>query len=372
MWVGREQGVRKVTTIAITGAAGLIGMRLIATLDRHPEVTRIVGLDRRAPQGVRSSRFVFRQVDVRDPQLERSFDGVDVLVHLAFQLDPIHDEQTMRAVNVDGTRNVVEAAERAGVGHLVYLSSVVAYGAATDNDLPLTEESPIRGTPDFNYAEHKRDVELWLERWLQHPHDLDVAILRPALVLGPGIENFLTRILEAPRFTQVRGHAPPLQFVHLDDVVSAIVHAIDQRLTGAYNVCAEGWLSFDEVAELVGRRPIAIPEELAFTMTERLWKLGIGEQPPGVVRHLMHPWVMSPSKLMATGWRPRITNRAALAETAAEHADHVSLVGVRTRWSTLRRVAVAAGAAGALLVGLGVRAWRRSRAQDPDEEPSAS
>lgn len=363
--------MRKVTTVGITGAAGLIGRRLTATLERRPDVTRIVGLDRRGPEGITSSRFVFRQIDVRDPDLHSSLGGIDVLIHLAFQMDPIHDEETMWSVNVDGTRNVIEAADRAGVGHLVYLSSVVAYGAAADNDLPLTEESPIRGTPDFNYAEHKREVEAWLERWLQHPRDLDVAILRPALVLGPGIQNFVTRIFEAPRITQVRGHAPPLQFLHLDDLVSAIVHTIDQRLTGAYNVCAEGWLSFDEVVELVGRRTIAIPEELAFTTAERLWKLGIGEQPPGVVRHFMHPWVMSPSRLMATGWRPRITNRAALAETVAEHEGHVALAGVRTRWSTLRGIAVAAGAAGVLLVALAVRAWRRSRRDAADDDPAA-
>lgn len=349
------------TTIAITGAAGLIGRRLTAVLDRRDDVTRIVGLDRRAPEGTASTRFVFRQVDVRDPDLASSLDGVDVLIHLAFQMDPIHDEQTMRSVNVDGTRNVFEAAERAGVQRVVYLSSVVAYGAAADNDLPLTEESPIRGTPDLNYAEHKRDVEQWLARWQQHPRNVDVTVLRSAMVLGPGVQNFITRILEAPRFTQIRGHAPPLQFVHLDDLVAAIDHAIEQRLTGVYNVCAEGWLAFDEVVAIVGRRPIALPEELAFTTAARLWKLGIGEQPPGIVLHLMHPWVMSASKLMATGWRPRITNRAALAETVAEHADHVAVVGLRTRWSTIRRVALIGTLVGLLAVGLTIRAWRRSR-----------
>ncbi len=351
------------TTIAITGVAGLVGRRLVAVLERRPDVTRIVGIDRRTPEGFTSLRCVFRHADVRDPDLAAALHGIDVVIHLACQLDPIHDEAAMRAMNVDGTRNVVEAAERAGVDRLVHLSSVLAYGAAADNDVPLTEDSPLRGTPAFNYAEHKRDAELWLADWLREPRNLEVTVLRSAMVLGHGVDNVLTRLLEGPRLTTIRGYEPPMQFVHLDDLVAAIVHVIDHHLTGPYNVSAEGWLSYEEVLELVGRRPVAIPEEFAFTSTERLWELGIGEHPPGLVYHLMHPWVMSPAKLVATGWQPHITNRAALVETVAEHAGYVALLGVRARWSTVGAIAATVAAVTALLAGLGWRGWRRRRAR---------
>ena len=351
--------MRKVTTIAITGASGLVGRRLATALEARPGVTRIVGLDRRVPQGVNSSRFVHRPADITSPAIGAALEGVEVVVHLASRFDPMHDEAAMRAVNVDGTRNLIEAAERAGVKQLVHLSSAAVYGAYADNDLPLTESSPLRGTPGLPYSEHQRDVELWLADRQREPHHLDVAVLRSALVLGPGVENVATRLLEGPRVTMVRGHEPPLQFVHLDDLVSAIMHVIDQGLQGPYNVSAEGWLAFSDVLKVVGKRAIALPEELAYTTAERLWKLGIGEYPPGLVAHLMHPWVMSPAKLIATGWQPHVTNRAAVAETAAEHAGHVAVMGVRTRWSTLGWVG--AGFAATSLVGflLLVRALHR-------------
>lgn len=350
------------TTIAITGVAGLLGRRLVRSLEQRSDVSRIVGLDRRTPQGLISPRFVFRQLDVRGPEVGQALRGVDVLIHLAFQLDPIHDESLMRAVNVDGTRNVIEAAERAGVGQVIYPSSVVAYGASADNDLPLTEASPIRGTPEFSYAEHKRDVEQWLATWLAEERRTAVCILRPALTLGPGVQNFVTRILEGPRFATVRGHTPPLQFVHLDDVVAAIEHAMDHHLAGPYNVCAEGWLSFDEVLDLVDRREVSVPEELAYSLVDRFWKLGVGDFPPGVVQHLMHPCVMSPAKLVATGWRPTVTNRAALVETVREHADHVAMAGVRTRWSTVRRVLGGLAVSGVVGMVWALRALRRRHA----------
>ena len=347
--------------IAITGVGGLLGRRLVTELEQRPDVERIVGIDRRSPEGLTANKLAYRQVDVRDPKLADAFDGVDVVVHLAFQMDPIHDEAAMRSINIDGTRNVVAAAELAGVGHLVYPSSVVAYGAHPDNDVPLTEESPLRGVRGFNYAEHKRELEEWLAPRLAAPEDGTVlTVLRMAALLGPGVDNFITRTFEAPRLPSIKGHRPPLQFLHPDDAISAILHVIDHRLAGAYNVGSEGWLSYEEVAGIVGRGLVELPEEVAYSTLARLWSLGIGEQPPGLVDLFAHPWVMSSAKLVGTGWRPQHTNRDALATMAAEHAPYVSLLGVRTRWATVRRV----GAAGALLSALAgwqlVAAARRS------------
>ncbi len=349
------------TTVAITGASGRLGRRLVEVLIRRPDISRVVGLDRRSPSGLTSSRFVHRPSDVTDPAIGEALRGVDVVVHLATRIDARPDEAAMRALNVDGTRNLVLAAEAAGVERLVHLSSVAAYGAAPDNDLPLTEASELRGTPGFPFAEQQRDVERWLEVWASEDHDLRVTVLRSAMVIGPGIDNLATRLLEAPRFVMIRGHEPPLQVVHLDDLVGAIVHVIDRELAGTYNVSAEGWLAFDQIRAMVGRPVVAIPEELAFTVSERLWKLGLGEYPPGLVAHLMHPWVMSPAKLIATGWQPHITNRAALAEAVADHADYVAAAGFRTRWSTIRRAAAGAATVGLVLLAFGIRGWRRRR-----------
>jgi nucleoside-diphosphate-sugar epimerase len=349
-----------VTTIAITGVGGLLGRRLAAAFDARDDVERIVGVDVRRPVGLNSAKLTFRHGDVRDPAIADAFRDVDALVHLAFQMDPIHDEATMRSINLDGTRTVFEAARAAGVRQVVYPSSVVAYGAHPDNDLPLTEDSPLRGTPTFNYSEHKRDVEAWLWPWLDGVDDLEVTVLRPAAVLGAGMQNFVSRTFEAPRVLLVKGHKPPLQFVHVDDVVSAILHVLDHHLTGAYNVCAEGWLSMDEVTAIVGRRTLQVPEEVAFSSAERLWNLGLGEQPPGMVHHLMHPWVMSPAKLVATGWAPEHSNRDALDEAAREHRAYIAVLGRRAKRSTVRSVALA----GAGLAGLAaVAAARRAREQ---------
>ncbi len=350
-------------TIAITGVGGLIGRRLVAALASREDIERLIGIDRLAPDGLTAPALVVQSADVRDPDLAEGLEGVDALVHLAFQLDPLHDEDHMRSVNVAGTRNVIEAAHRAGVGHVVYLSSVAAYGAHPDNEVPLSETSPIRGTPGFNYAEHKAEIEQWLAS--RGPAiGPDLTVLRVAPVLGPGVQNFISRWFEAPRVTLVKGHKPPLQFVHLDDVVAAIVHVLDRHLTGVYNVSAEGWLSLDEVTAIVGRRTVEVPEEVAFSSAERLWRLGIGEQPPGLIRHIMYPYVVDPSRLIATGWQPRHSNRDALDVFAQEHRRYLALAGVRATKGTVALGATAlAGLAGLAAVSGSRRLLRQRRAR---------
>lgn len=347
------------TTVAITGASGLIGRRLVDVLEARDDVTRIVGLDVTVPTGVRGPRYVHHAADVRDANAVRAaLSGVDVVVHLAFLIDSHRDGDHMRSVNVDGSRTVLEAAHAAGARRIVHLSSVVAYGAHPDNDLPLTEASALRGTADYDYSEHKREVEEWLWPWHADRPGPRLTVLRPAAVLGPGVDSVVTRLMELPRMPAVAGHRPPLQFVHVDDVVSAIVHVIDHELDGAYNVCSEGWVPYDEVVAMVGREMLEVPAGVAASAADLGWRLGLTGYPVGVVQLLMHPWVMSAARLTATGWHPRHTNREALAETLAEHGDRV-LIG---RWRTSRTaVAITGRVLGAAAIVGVVAAIRRRR-----------
>ncbi|MEX1163513.1 MAG: NAD-dependent epimerase/dehydratase family protein [Nitriliruptor sp.] len=349
--------------MAVTGAEGLIGRRLVDRLVGDPRVSRIIALDVAEPSGSPRPKVERRRADVRDPAIASVFHGVDVVVHLAFVLDPSRDEAAMHAVNVGGTRTVLQAARDAGVRKVVYVSSATVYGAHPDNPLPITEDRPLRPNTPFNYAEHKAEIERWLWPWVEQQHDMVVTVLRPSIVAGPGVSNFISRQLDAPRFNAIRGHKPPIQFVHVDDVASALQHTIHHDLPGPYNVSSIGWLSFDEVTAIAGRKVLEVPEELAFTLADRLWKLGVGEAPAGQVPYLMHPWVVSVDALVATGWRPERSNRDALAEMAAEHADELVLGPLHTRRSRVRVVAAVTVALGTGVIAAVAhrRFWGRRR-----------
>ena len=343
------------SVVAVTGASGYIGQRLRTRLEADPEVARIVGIDVAEPVAG-SPKLDFHQIDVRDARCAKALAGVDVVIHLAFQHDPIRDEERMRSVNVDGTRNVLEAADAAGARKFVYLSSSTVYGAHADNDVPLTESSPLRPNADFAFAVHKLETERLVEAFRARPGAV-ATIFRSAVVFGPNTENFVSRMLEAPRLLAVRGYAPPLQLVHEEDVASALELAVRADLDGVFNLAADGWLSHDEVEGLTGKRRVELPEAVAFSMAERLWRTGLTAAPPGELHFVMHPWVADNAKLRAAGWEPRYTNREALAEELAAHRNWISVGRARVRKDSLAKGAAATlGAVGAMAL---VRRARR-------------
>lgn len=347
------------STIAITGCSGYLGSRLIERLAGDDSVGAIVGFDV-VPPRERHPKLVFDQVDVRSPSLEARLAGVDCLVHLAFVMEVgrVANETEMRDVNVNGSQNVFKCAGRAGVPRLVYTSSATVYGAHPDNEVPLTEESPLRANLDFSYAAHKLEVEYVLRELRDDLRDTHVVVLRPATVGGPRADNAWSHLLEQPLLFGVAGHLPPLQLVHEDDVAGALQWALSTTATGTFNLAAEGWLEPEEALDLSGRRVRFLPEPLAFAVAERAWRLGFSEVPAGYLHYVMHPWVLSTEKLDAAGFTCARGHAETLRETVAAAGSHVR-VGRRRR---VRRADLLKGAAAGLgLAGaaLALRARRK-------------
>ncbi|MBA2319096.1 MAG: NAD-dependent epimerase/dehydratase family protein [Euzebyales bacterium] len=341
------------STIAVTGASGPVGRALLERLDADPAVTRIVGVDVVEPP-MPVAKLDMRTTDVRDRLLPLALDGVDVLVHLALDDLPQHDEDTLFARNLQGTRNVLDAAAKVGVRGLVHLSGWAAYGAHENNPLPLTEKAPLRANPDFAPGYHQLLAEELVGEFADAHPETRVAVLRPAALVGPGVDHVLARHFEAPRFLMVGGCAPPLQFLHVDDLAEALHRAAAGELTGTYNVAADGWLSTREVCAVLGLRPLRVPETFADTATRWLWAKNLSSVPPGALHLLSHPTVLSAAKLRATGWAPARSNRESLREFAAEHHGWVRIGPLRIRrrdgWlSVAAVVGLTVGAAGALV-----------------------
>src|SRR2546427_8590268 len=98
-----------VVAIAVTGASGLVGQRLLPRLADEAQVTRLIGLDVRDPLR-RVRNLTFHRVDIGGAELKPLLEAAEVLVHLATVVDPIPDEALMARVNVEGTRRVLDAA----------------------------------------------------------------------------------------------------------------------------------------------------------------------------------------------------------------------------------------------------------------------
>jgi nucleoside-diphosphate-sugar epimerase len=343
--------------VAVTGCSGYVGDRLVRTLCAEESIRRVLGFDRIEPR-FSHDKFVFDSLDARDQNLETRLSGIDVLVHLAFVMDPIRDETLMRDVNVNGSENVFRCAGRAGVKRIVYTSSTVVYGAHPDNDVPLTEVSPLRANLDFSYAAHKLEVEYVVREFRDEYEDVAVTVFRPAIVFGRNVDNAWSHLMEAPVAWGIKGYKPPLQFVHEDDVADALSFAVQNGLDGIYNLAPSDWIDYNEIAAMVGRRRVDLPEPIAFSLAERLWSLNVAEAPAGMLHYVMHPWVTSPAKLESEGFKCSRSSRDALEEGLEQIRDHVRIGKSRMRKGDLvRGGAVGLGVIGA--AALYLRSRRR-------------
>lgn len=307
----------------ITGGSGYIGSRLVERLSERPDTERILICDVRPPRVFRPG-VSFTQLDVRDAAAVRSAIGSerpDAVIHLAFILNPMHDEAAMYEIDVGGTHNVLEACSAADVGQVMVTSSSTAYGAFPDNPVPLTEDHPVRGVPDFEYARDKAESDRLCQLWaLKHP-DRVMTIVRPCIVFGPNVDNYIVRLWTNQPFQADFGlpdHG--LQFVHEDDVVDALVVLLDDRAAGAFNVAGDGVVPGTELAEIVGLPRRKVPLKVAWRLASVMWKLRRSETPPGNLHFAIHPWIVSNEKLKReTSWRPRYTSRETFEITMRAH-----------------------------------------------------
>jgi nucleoside-diphosphate-sugar epimerase len=323
-------------TVAVTGPTGTFGHGLMPLLEADTRVERVTGVARRPFDPAREgwTKLAYRQGDVRDrAALRRAFEGADVVVHLAFVVTGAGaGRETIRAINVDGTRNAFAAAADAGAARFVYTSSVAAYGFGRDNPIGMTEDWPVRRAAHLFYAQEKAEIEQVLAaEAVLHP-ELDIYLLRPPIVLGPhstGAKTLWPGQLEplgralAAAIARLPVPLPaivpplPLQFVHEDDVGDALLRCIaGDGPPGAYNIAGDGVLTAADVARELGLAVLAVPDG-PFQAAARLLA-GVPHAPPvtGWAEAMSHPAIVDTTRARRQlGWQPRYSGLEALRDT---------------------------------------------------------
>ncbi|HEX5224994.1 MAG TPA: NAD-dependent epimerase/dehydratase family protein [Solirubrobacteraceae bacterium] len=325
----------KGVTVAVTGPTGEIGHAFIESLERSSDVKRIVGMARRPfdakAAGLR--KLTYLQGDVLDRDaVGELVDGADVVVHLAFMI--MGSEKESRKVNLDGSRNVFEAAVASKAKRLVYASSVAAYGFHRDNPQPLTEDVPARGSDSHYYSAQKAEVEEVLAKAVNGSATASY-VFRPCIVAGPGapllIDSLpytqLTERLPGPVLNLLDGvpilkpvlpdPGTPFQLVHHDDVAAAMRAAVVGHGTpGAYNLAGSGRLTVRQLANELGWYSIPVPDLAVDAAAEMVGRLGFLPAQAQWIAAFREPVIMSTSRARTElNWRPRHGALETLRET---------------------------------------------------------
>jgi nucleoside-diphosphate-sugar epimerase len=265
--------------ILVTGATGFVGGHVAATLhdDGVPlrllvrpssARSRLPATIRRALDAGSDAVELFEGDLTKADSLEDVCEGVDALIHCACAVKGTFDESQESShifmeVNVEGTRNLAERAADAGI-RMVHLSSTAAMGPVTDAQVDETTAC----VPQAPYQISKRQAELALLE-LHEQRDLDVVILRPCLILGPGKDGGeplklfnLARFGLFPKIGGKMTQTKPL--VDVRDVVAACAAALERGRAGeVYLIHSDGGHTLEEILEvtrrLVGSRRSGIP-----------------------------------------------------------------------------------------------------------------
>ena len=277
--------------VLVTGASGDFGSCII------PEILArghdVVGLSRRSHQ-LPSPRYSHVSADIRDADaLTSAMDGIDAVVHLAWTTHPMHDAAATRAIDVGGTEAVLQAIERSGVTRLVSASSVMAYGANSDNPPLLVESDTLRPSTKQLYSLHKAEAEVLIEA-----SPVNAVLVRATNIMGRTTTGVTQEGFATPAIMGMKGGRNLFQFVHPDDLARVFADAVEHpEWSGPVNLAAPDTISMREVARILHKRYVEVSPDRADAVLGFLWDRGWFSLDPGAVEAFLNFPLVDTTKL---------------------------------------------------------------------------
>lgn len=311
-------GTRRIVVLGATGNIGTATTRRLLT-DGH----EVVGVARRVPADDRSG-VTWQARDLTRDDLAPVLEGADAVIHLAWLIQPSRDLAAQWAVNVDAFDRVLDAVGRVQVPRLVVASSVGAYSPRLDHH-PVDESWPTHGVANSSYSRQKAYMERMMDAFEAAGTGTRVVRLRPGLVFQLDAASEQRRLfggalvpsaLLRPGRLPVLPHLDDVAFqaVHADDLADAIGRIVTTDVDGAFNLAAPDVLGTDDVAELLGARPVPVPFRLARAAADVSWRLRLHPLSPGWLDLARRSPVLDPGRAVRDlGWEPSHTGRQALA-----------------------------------------------------------
>lgn len=313
--------------VLVTGASGNVGVTLVRHLAEEPSIGTIVGVATRPPKDWQPPGVEWHARDLASDRLDGLLEGIDAVVHLAWQLQPTRDVRDLHRTNILGTQRLLAATGRARVRAIVAASSVGAYSPAPRTQPPVTEAWPTHGTPTSAYSRQKAYVERLLDVHERDHPGTRVVRMRTAVVLDPEAASQQRRFFLGSLLPNraVRPAAIPLipdvlrlQVVHARDVADAYRRAVLQDVRGAFNVAAPPVLTNDRLASILEARPVSVPERALRLAVRASWRLRMIPVDVGWLDMGLSVPIMATDRVRdELGWQPTVDAEEAVRAAMA-------------------------------------------------------
>jgi len=326
--------------VLITGLSTYWGGRLAQALEQDEQVEAIVGVDNRDPTR-ELERTEFVRVGTQHALLRRIVEAaeIDTVVDSRLVVDSVTtSSRKAHENNVIGTMNILAACADSSVRQFVYKSSAHYYGTAQDDPAFFTESMGRPHPPATGIERDIVEAEASVRDFGEKNPLVSTSILRFANVLGPDVRTSHTTLFSLPVVPTILGFDPRYQFVHEDDVVAALAHAVRHDLSGIFNVAADGVLALTEVIDLLGKQwaPLLPPWGTGLAASA-LRRLGL-RIPPEMLGQLRFGRGLDNRKLKATWFVYKYTSREAVVALAEHMRLHPVLRGAQEPYRYEREV----------------------------------
>lgn len=292
-------------TVLVTGAAGSLAKRVIARL--HGKY-KVIAVDFRQKVDTDADIPSYK-VDLYKRGFEDIFrhQKIDAVIHIGRFFPHEQDRQRRYNANVLGTKKLLELCRKYGVGQVIIHSTYFVYGASAYNPALLDEDAPLKASEVTQDLVDSVELESLAQIYLWKYPELNITILRPCNVLGPGVRNSMSLLLSRRIAPVLLGFSPMMQFLHVDDMAEAILVAFEQNKPGIYNVAPDDWVAFQEAVSQCGCTKLPIPS--IPPALPRLWSNLLNWNaffPPYLVNHFKYPVIIDGRLFReAFGWKPR-------------------------------------------------------------------
>jgi UDP-glucose 4-epimerase len=316
--------------VVVVGATGNVGTAVVSALTADDNVSEILGIARRRPEW-EPPKTTFVAADIASDDLGPNLRGADVVVHLAWLFHPTHRPTVTWQANAVGSARLFDAVAAAGVGALVYASSVGAYSPGPGRR--VDESWPTHSVPTAAYGREKAYVERLLDAFEARHPDTRVVRLRPAFIFQRQAASEQRRIFAGPLVPGALlrpGRLPVvpwpggLQFqaLHARDVAEAYRLAVVGEAVGAYNVAADPVIDAASISEVFGARVVPMPGPLVRVGLTAAWQMHLVPAEPALLDLALQLPLLDTTRIRTElGWSPTVSSVDALREVLEGMAE---------------------------------------------------
>ncbi|MGK7950041.1 MAG: NAD-dependent epimerase/dehydratase family protein [Xenococcaceae cyanobacterium] len=322
--------------VLVTGGKGFLGGHIASQLSAMGETVRIFA---RPPakenyEGETSENNVVWG-DIRDSKaVEQAVKGMDNIIHVVSNFRKGgSDKKEAYAINVEGTNNVLEAAKKYGVKHLIHCSTIGVHGTVLE--IPANEETPFNPTDLYQETKLIAEKRVWE---FYRETDLPITVIRPISLFGPGDLRMLKlfRMIQQSKFIMVGKGEVFFHPSYIDDVVRGFILCLnnEKAIGEAFIIGGEAYITLNELCKLIADELKVAPPKITVplapvivlaTLCERLYE-PFGIEPPlhrRRVSFFQNNRAFSIDKAkQVLGYEPKYSLKEAIQKTIYWYQEH--------------------------------------------------